>query len=90
MLERGRGHPPGRALHLVAETQRRGGIAFYQDMEYKLDPDYAKALEPGGTLILTGILAEREPVVRKALEAEGFAPRQRRQEGEWVLLAYTR
>ncbi len=32
------------ALHIVAEVQRRGGIAVYQDMEYKLDPDYAKAL----------------------------------------------
>lgn len=63
---------------------------LYAELHAWLAPDYAKALEPGGTLILTGILAEREPVVRKALEAEGFAPRQRRQEGEWVLLAYTR
>ena len=29
------------ALHLVAQHQRRGGIAMYQDMEYKLDPDLA-------------------------------------------------
>jgi recombination protein RecA len=32
------------ALHLVAETQRLGGIALYQDMEYKLDPDYAASI----------------------------------------------
>jgi len=32
------------ALHLVAECQRQGGIAVYNDAEYKLDPDYAKKL----------------------------------------------
>lgn len=32
------------ALHIVAETQRRGGIAIYIDKEYKLDPDYARAI----------------------------------------------
>jgi recombination protein RecA len=32
------------ALQLVAECQRRGGVAIYIDKEYKLDPDYAKAI----------------------------------------------
>lgn len=32
------------ALHCVAETQRVGGMAVYIDAEYKLDPDYAKAI----------------------------------------------
>lgn len=32
------------ALHLVAECQRRGGVAIYVDKEYKLDPDYARAI----------------------------------------------
>lgn len=32
------------ALHMVAETQRLGGIVIYIDKEYKLDPDYAKKL----------------------------------------------
>lgn len=32
------------ALHLVAETQRVGGVALYMDKEYKLDPDYAKKI----------------------------------------------
>jgi recombination protein RecA len=31
-------------LHIVAETQRRGGIVVYIDKEYKLDPDYATAI----------------------------------------------
>lgn len=30
------------ALHLVAETQSRGGMVIYADAEYKLDPDYAR------------------------------------------------
>ncbi|WP_018466313.1 50S ribosomal protein L11 methyltransferase [Calidithermus timidus] len=63
---------------------------LYAELHGWLAPGYARVLEPGGRLILTGILAEREPMVRKALEAEGFALEQRRQEGEWVLLAYTR
>jgi recombination protein RecA len=32
------------ALHLVAEVQRKGGIAIYMDKEYKLDPDYAAGI----------------------------------------------
>jgi recombination protein RecA len=32
------------ALHLAAECQKSGGIVLYQDMEYKLDPDLAKAV----------------------------------------------
>jgi recombination protein RecA len=32
------------ALHIVAETQRMGGVVVYVDKEYKLDPDYAVAL----------------------------------------------
>ena len=31
-------------FHLLAETQRRGGLCIYIDGEYKLDPDYARAV----------------------------------------------
>ncbi len=41
-----------------------------------------------GTLILTGILVERETIVRQALEAQRFSLLERRQEGEWVCLTY--
>lgn len=41
-----------------------------------------------GTLILTGILAEREAIVTSALEANRFAQLARRQEGEWICLTY--
>ncbi len=32
------------ALHIVAESQRRGGIAAFIDAEHALDPDYAQKL----------------------------------------------
>lgn len=32
------------ALHVVAETQKRGGEAAYIDVEHALDPVYARAL----------------------------------------------
>jgi len=32
------------ALHIVAETQRLGGLVVYMDKEYKLDPDYAESI----------------------------------------------
>ena len=32
------------ALHVVAETQKRGGIAAFIDAEHALDPDYAQKL----------------------------------------------
>lgn len=31
-------------LHLVAEVQKMGGLCFYFDKEYKLDPDYAQSI----------------------------------------------
>ena len=30
------------ALHMVAEVQKRGGIAGYVDAEHAMDPTYAK------------------------------------------------
>jgi len=32
------------ALHILAEVQRKGGIAAFVDAEYALDPDYARRL----------------------------------------------
>lgn len=32
------------ALQIVANTQQQGGLAMYWDKEFKLDPDYARAL----------------------------------------------
>lgn len=43
-------------------------------------------LVPGGTLLASGIFADREAEVRAAFEAAGFRPGPRRREGDWVAL----
>jgi ribosomal protein L11 methyltransferase len=53
-----------------------------------LATDIAGALNPGGTLIASGIIADREPEVAEAFAASGLAPLERRQEGDWVALVY--
>jgi len=53
-----------------------------------LAADLAGALAPGGTLIASGIIAEREDEVVAAFVAAGLAPVERRQERDWVALVY--
>jgi ribosomal protein L11 methyltransferase len=53
-----------------------------------LAQDMASALKPGGTLIASGIIAEREAEVVEAFAAAGLVPIERRQEGDWVALVY--
>jgi ribosomal protein L11 methyltransferase len=55
-----------------------------------LATDMAGALAPGGLLIASGIIAEREREVVDAFAAAGLAPIERRQEGDWVALVYRR
>jgi ribosomal protein L11 methyltransferase len=50
--------------------------------------DIAGALAPGGMLIASGIIAEREAEVVEAFVAAGLVPAERRQEGDWVALVY--
>jgi ribosomal protein L11 methyltransferase len=52
--------------------------------------DMAGALAPGGTLIASGIIAEREGEVAEALAAAGLLPLERRQDGDWLALVYTK
>jgi ribosomal protein L11 methyltransferase len=52
--------------------------------------DLAEALEPGGTLITSGIIADKEDQVALALAAVGLMPVSRHIEGEWVALVHTR
>lgn len=79
-------HPSSTILHpfdlIVANIIARVLVA--------LAPDMAGALAPGGTLIASGIIAEREPEVAEAFAAAGLAARERRQEGDWVALVYQR
>ncbi len=53
-----------------------------------LAQDLAGALVPGGTLISSGIIAEREAEVAVAFAAAGLTQIERRQEGDWVALVY--
>ncbi|MEW6540482.1 MAG: 50S ribosomal protein L11 methyltransferase [Bacillota bacterium] len=53
----------------------------------ELCPAAATALEPGGVFIFSGILDQREDIVRRALAADGFRVESRLAEGEWVALA---
>lgn len=57
---------------------------LFAELHAKLFPAYARALAAGGTLILTGILHEREAVVVEAVPPS-FRASGRRQDGEWVL-----
>src|SRR5262249_18141794 len=52
--------------------------------------DMATALAPGGLLIASGIIDEREDEVVTAFAAAGLEPVERRQEGDWVALVYTK
>ena len=47
-------------------------------------------LAPGGTIILSGLLASQEATMRTALQNAGFAVQTRRVEEEWVALAVRR
>jgi ribosomal protein L11 methyltransferase len=51
-----------------------------------LAPDLARCLAPGGLLIASGIIVEREPLVTQALSAESFTIVERQQEGDWIAL----
>jgi len=63
---------------------------LYAELHAYFAPAYRAAFGLCGTLILTGILTEREPIVRQAVEANGFGLLERRQEGEWICLTYTK
>jgi ribosomal protein L11 methyltransferase len=53
-----------------------------------LAADMAGALTSDGTLIASGIIADREHEVVAAFTAAGLVPLERRQEGDWVALVY--
>lgn len=53
-----------------------------------LAEDLAAALAPGGFLISSGIIIDREDAVALALAAAGLTQLERRREGEWVALVH--
>jgi ribosomal protein L11 methyltransferase len=56
----------------------------------ELAPRLAAHLEPGGTVIASGIIAEREPEVATALRDAGLGMVERLPDGDWVSLRMTR
>jgi ribosomal protein L11 methyltransferase len=61
---------------------------LYAELHAHLAEAYREAFGVCGLLIVTGILAERERMVREALEACSFRLLEREQEGEWVCLTW--
>lgn len=52
-----------------------------------LAPDFGKAVSPGGSLLLAGLLAgEQEAKVRRAMKRAGFRMVARLQRGDWAIL----
>jgi len=72
------------ALHLVAECQRRGGVALYIDKEYKLDPDYAQAIGVDTKSLVISQPAYLEKVFEICEAACNMAGRHREATGERV------
>ncbi len=54
----------------------------------RLAPQLIEHLAPGGKLVLSGILAEKEPFVRNGFSSQPVEYRETRREGEWVALLY--
>ena len=57
------------------------------DVIVPLAADFARALKPQGTLVVSGVLLEQADEVRVALGAHGFEVLESRPDGEWVTLA---
>jgi ribosomal protein L11 methyltransferase len=52
-----------------------------------LAPDFARAVAPGGSLLLAGLLAgDQEAAVRRAMQRAGFRMAARLQRGDWAIL----
>ncbi len=54
----------------------------------RLAPSLAARLNPGGALILSGILAEKEDFVRRGFAAQPLEYRETNRAGEWVAILY--
>ena len=54
----------------------------------RLAPDLAARLNPGGSLILSGILAEKEELVRRGFADQSLLYGETNKAGEWVAMLY--
>ncbi|UQN05571.1 50S ribosomal protein L11 methyltransferase [Deinococcus sp. QL22] len=82
----GLGSPDGEDANWQGEPFDVLVANLYAELHDLLAGEYAAHLRGGGPLILTGILTNKLPLVREALDREGFEAVQVRDDGEWVLL----
>ncbi len=78
---------------LLEQSDVRGDVVLANitaEVLVRLAPSIPKNLKEGGTLILSGIIADRLSLVKEAFEAQGLSLRQERVTGEWYALVYTR
>ncbi|MOA52502.1 Ribosomal protein L11 methyltransferase [compost metagenome] len=52
----------------------------------ELAPEIARRVRPGGDVIASGIIRERQQLVEKAFEAVGLAVLRVEYQGEWVVI----
>ena len=72
------------ALHLCANVQRMGGVAFYVDAEYKLDVDYAHALGVDTDKMILSQPDHMEQALETIITAIGRIKAYREETGEAV------
>jgi ribosomal protein L11 methyltransferase len=84
-------------LELTEKPVERIGGSFdlvvaniFANILVQLAPRLVARTAPGGTLLLTGILATQAAEVEQAYDAEGMHVVERRASGEWVLLVLER
>jgi ribosomal protein L11 methyltransferase len=92
------GPRPGEAVMVVAEGMQHPLIRMRGPYDLlianilagplvSLAADFGKAVVPGGSLLLAGLLAgEQEAAVRRAMKREGFRMAGRIQRGDWAIL----
>ena len=52
----------------------------------EMAPDFARAVAPGGSVLLAGLLTTQEPAVRRAYRLRGFRLARRLVRGDWSIL----
>ena len=55
-------------------------------MVAELAPEIARGVRPGGDVIASGIIRERQALVEQAFEAVGLAVLRVEYQGEWVVI----
>jgi ribosomal protein L11 methyltransferase len=76
---------------LTAEHEGHYGMVVANistDANTRLAPAFGAVVAPGGSLVLSGILAPDAARVREAMEAEGFRLTAMRHERDWCLLSF--